>query len=72
VEHRLLPLCVAAVAVGAIVLGDDGRVHGEFAVPVPPDAPEFRFALVNDPLPLPPQLSAPATIAQDVARLFPR
>ncbi len=72
VEHRLLPLCVAAVASGAIVLGDDGRVHGEFDVPVPPDAPEFRFSLVNDPLPAPPQLSDPATIAPDVARLFPR
>jgi formyltetrahydrofolate-dependent phosphoribosylglycinamide formyltransferase len=72
VEHRLLPLCVAAVASGAIVLGDDGRVHGELDVPVPPDAPEFRFALVNDPLPAPPRLSDPATIAMDVARLFPR
>jgi len=72
VEHRLLPLCVAAVASGAIVLGDDGRVHGELDVPVPPDAPELRFALVNDPFPVAPQLSDPATIAQDVARLFPR
>lgn len=28
VEHRLYPWCVAAVARGAVRLGDDGRVHG--------------------------------------------
>jgi formyltetrahydrofolate-dependent phosphoribosylglycinamide formyltransferase len=28
VEHRLYPWCVAAVASGAVRLGDDGRVHG--------------------------------------------
>jgi len=32
-EHRLLPLCVAAVASGAIVLGEDGRVHGHLDFP---------------------------------------
>lgn len=33
-EHRLLPLCVAAVASGSIVLGDNGRVHGHLDIPV--------------------------------------
>ncbi len=33
-EHRLLPLCVEAVASGAIVLGDDGRVQGHLVTPV--------------------------------------
>jgi formyltetrahydrofolate-dependent phosphoribosylglycinamide formyltransferase len=28
VEHRIYPWCVAAVARGAVHLGDDGRVHG--------------------------------------------
>ena len=72
VEHRLYPLCVAAVAAGTIVLGDDGRTHGSLNVPVPPDAPELRFALTPDPRPVAPALSDPSTIASDVARLFPR
>ena len=72
VEHRLYPLCVAAVAAGTIVLGDDGRTHGSLNVPVPPDAPELRFALAHDPRPVAPALSDPSTIASDVARLFPR
>jgi len=71
-EHRLYPLCVAGVAAGTIVLGDDGRTHGTLNVPLPPDAPELRFALVNDPRPVAPALSDPSTIAIDVARLFPR
>ena len=32
-EHQLLPICVEAVACGAITLGDDGRVHGEVGMP---------------------------------------
>ncbi len=72
VEHRLYPLCVAAVAQGMVTLGDDGCTHGTLGVPVPPDAPELRFSLVSDPRPTSPQLSDPATIASDVARLFPR
>jgi folate-dependent phosphoribosylglycinamide formyltransferase PurN len=27
-EHQLYPRCVAALAAGALTLGDDGRVHG--------------------------------------------
>lgn len=66
VEHRLFPLCVAAVASGAIVLGDDGRVHGHLDIPVGLAAPEWRFGLVADTA-----QDAPA-FAMDVARLFPR
>ncbi len=65
-EHRLLPLCVAAVASGAIVLGEDDRVHGHLDIPVSVHAPEWRFALAAD---------APgpsAAFSTDVARLFPR
>ncbi len=69
-EHRLLPLCVAAVASGAIMLGDDGRVHGHLEIPVSVHAPEWRFALTEDVAgPSPADASAFAT---DVARLFPR
>ncbi len=70
VEHRLLPLCVAAVASGAIVLGDDGRVHGqlesEATVQAKEDAAEWRFALTED-------AAGPSPdFVTDVARLFPR
>ncbi|WP_411280851.1 phosphoribosylglycinamide formyltransferase [Gemmatimonas sp.] len=69
-EHRLLPLCVAAVASGAIVLGADGRVHGHLDVPQSVHAPEWRFALIDDsPNPSPPVATAFTT---EVARLFPR
>ncbi len=65
-EHRLFPLCVAAVASGAIVLGDDGRVHGHLDIPVSVPAPDWRFALTEDA-----EGPSPA-FATDVARLFPR
>lgn len=65
-EHRLFPLCVAAVASGAIVLGDDGRVHGHLDIPVSVHAPDWRFALTEDA-----EGPSPA-LATDVARLFPR
>ena len=65
-EHRLLPLCVAAVASGAIGLGEDGRVHGHLDIPVSVQAPEWRFALAED-------VAGPsAAFDTDVARLFPR
>lgn len=65
-EHRLLPLCVAAVASGAIVLGDDHRVHGHLDIPVSVHAPEWRFTLTED-------AAGPSpAFATDVARLFPR
>lgn len=65
-EHRLLPLCVAAVSSGAIVLGDDGRVHGHLDVPVSMHAPDWRFALAED------TAGPTPAFATDVARLFPR
>jgi folate-dependent phosphoribosylglycinamide formyltransferase PurN len=65
-EHRLLPLCVAAVASGAIVLGEDDRVHGHLDIPVPMPAPESRFALTED------TVGPSPAFAADVARLFPR
>jgi hypothetical protein len=66
VEHRLFPLCVAAVSSGAIVLGDDGRVHGHLDIPVGMAAPEWRFAMVSD------TVGDAAAFATDVTRLFPR
>lgn len=66
VEHVLLPLCVAAVASGAIVLGDDGRVHGHLDIPVGPDAPEWQFALTPD------DAEVGARLGVSIARLFPR
>ena len=65
-EHRLLPLCVAAVASGAIVLGEDGRMHGHLDIPGSVHAPEWRFALAEDAAGPSPEF------ATDVARLFPR
>jgi formyltetrahydrofolate-dependent phosphoribosylglycinamide formyltransferase len=65
-EHRLFPLCVAAVASGAIVLGDDHRVHGHLDIPVSVHAPEWRFALAED------AVGPSAAFNTDVARLFPR
>ena len=65
-EHRLLPLCVAAVASGAIVLGDDDRVHGPLDIPVSMHAPEWRFTLAED-------AAGPSeAFSTDVARLLPR
>lgn len=66
VEHRLFPLCVAAVASGAIVLGEDGKVHGHLDIPVSVAAPEWRFGLVPD------TTEESHAFAQDAARLFPR
>ncbi len=66
VEHQLLPLCVAAVASGAIVLGEDNRVHGHLDVVVPPTAPEWRFTMTSD------AASGPLGLATDLVHLFPR
>lgn len=66
VEHVLLPLCVAAVASGAIVLGADGRVHGHLDIPVPPDRPAWQFAVTPD------DASVASILAPGIARLFPR
>jgi len=65
-EHRLFPLCVEAVASGAVVLGDDGNVHGHVDVPVSPTAAEWRFGLVPD------TAGDAAAFASEWARLFPR
>ena len=65
-EHRLLPLCVAAVASRAIVLGEDDRVHGRLDIPVSVNAPDWRFALAED------AVGPSPAFAIDVARLFPR
>jgi len=66
IEHQLLPLCTAAVASGAVLLGDDNKVHGELTVPVSPAAPEWQFALTPD------DTTLPALLPTHVARLFPR
>ena len=39
-EHLLLPRTIAAVASGAVRLGEDGRVHGEVPLPGLPDIPQ--------------------------------
>ncbi|MCE2900811.1 MAG: phosphoribosylglycinamide formyltransferase [Gemmatimonas sp.] len=66
VEHRLFPLCVAAVASDAIVLGEDGRVHGHLDVPIGVAVPAWRFGLVPD------TEAHDDSFPGDVARLFPR
>lgn len=66
VEHRLFPLCVEAVASGAVVLGDDGKAHGHVDIPVSPAAPEWRFGLVPD------TAGDTSAFAPEWARLFPR
>lgn len=65
-EHALFPLCVEAVASGAVVLGDDGKVHGHVDIPVSPTAAEWRFGLVPD------TAGGAAAFAPEWARLFPR
>jgi phosphoribosylglycinamide formyltransferase-1 len=66
VEHRLFPLCVAAVASGAIMLGDDARVHGHLDIPVGLTVPAWRFGLVAD------ADTDAVAFPTDVAQLFPR
>ena len=65
-EHRVFPLCVAAVASGAIVLGNDDRVHGHLDIPVSVHAPDWRFALTED------AAGPSSTFSTDMSRLFPR
>ncbi len=48
IEHRLYPLCVAAVATGTIVLGADGRTRGAVDSPATHPSLDWRFALVDD------------------------
>lgn len=81
VEHRLFPLCVAAVAAGSIELDDDGRVRGELGIPVSIAPPEWRFALTPDVPPSAPlhaeaatdgTATSPSAFASEIARLFPR
>ena len=52
-EHRLYPVCVAAVAAGAVVLGADGRTHGralgDVGAPATPSSLYWRFTLVDGP-----------------------
>lgn len=48
VEHRLFPLCVAAVAAGTLMLGHDGRVHGHLGVDRPLAVPAARFGMVDE------------------------
>ena len=66
VEHRLFPLCVAAVAAGTIVLGDDNQVHGHLGSDLPLASPSWRFGLTEDT-----DLNASAFSAQ-AGLLFPR
>jgi formyltetrahydrofolate-dependent phosphoribosylglycinamide formyltransferase len=66
VEHRLFPLCVAAVAAGTILLGDDDRVHGHLGVDLPLASPTWRFGLTEDT-----DLPA-AAFAPEAGLLYPR
>jgi phosphoribosylglycinamide formyltransferase/phosphoribosylglycinamide formyltransferase-1 len=65
-EHRLFPLCVEAVASGAVVLGDDGRARGHVDVPGDHLDPQWRFGLVPD------TTTDAAAFASEWARLLPR
>jgi phosphoribosylglycinamide formyltransferase 1 len=66
VEHHLYPLCVAAVASGALLLGDDQRVHGHLGFPQSMASPNWRFGLGPD------TADDRLAFALDAARLFPR
>ena len=68
IEHRLLPLCVAAVASGSVVLGDDNRVHGHLPVPVGMTTHDWRFSVIPDGV----DDSAAPLFEADLARLVPR
>lgn len=68
IEHRLLPLCAAAVASGAIVLGDDNRVHGHLSVPVNMATHDWRFSVAPDGA----DDASMSAFGADLARLFPR
>lgn len=68
IEHRLFSLCVAAVASGSVVLGDDNRVHGHLPTPVSIATHDWRFSIAPDDTE---PLSASA-FGADLARLFPR
>lgn len=66
VEHRLFPLCVSAVASGALLLGDDLRVHGHLGFPLTLASPNWRFGLSGE------AADDSMAFALDAARLFPR
>jgi formyltetrahydrofolate-dependent phosphoribosylglycinamide formyltransferase len=66
IEHRLLPVCVSAVATGALMLGDDLRVHGHLGFPMTLASPHWRFSLTPD------ATDDGMAFALDAARLFPR
>ncbi len=68
IEHRLLPLCVAAVASGSIVLGDDNRVHGHLPIATSIATHDWRFSVAPDGT----DDSSLSTFGADLARLFPR
>lgn len=75
IEHRLLPLCVEAVATGVLRLDADNRVHGHVLSsadsPRPSAAPDWRFSIAPDASTDPADKSM-AAFARDLARLFPR
>ncbi|MBY0492295.1 MAG: phosphoribosylglycinamide formyltransferase [Gemmatimonadaceae bacterium] len=66
VEHRLFPLCVAAVAAGTIVLGDDNQVHGHLGADLPLKSPSWRFGMHED------TDLKPDAFAAEAGLLFPR
>lgn len=47
-EHRLFPLCVEAVACGAVALDADGKVHGRALTSGAVAETELRFGIVPD------------------------
>ena len=48
VEHQLYPLCVAAVAAGAVTLNADGHVRGQLTVPSASRPDAIRFGIIPD------------------------
>jgi formyltetrahydrofolate-dependent phosphoribosylglycinamide formyltransferase len=74
IEHRLLPLCVEAVASGQLRLGADGCVHGQLHASDGADTASWRYALTPDPSANNPAdtSASGAAFATDLARLFPR
>ena len=71
VEHQLYPLCVAAVAAGAVTLDAGGHVRGQLAVPSASRPDAVRFGIIPDAQPVDTDRDLSA-FASELAHFFPR
>ena len=71
VEHHLYPLCVAAVASGAVKLDADGHVRGQLAAPSGSRVDAVRFGIIPTARAMDTD-SALSAFASELAHFFPR